>query len=423
MVDITNAGLQSVDADARPQGAETGAPPGPKAPSQPPSHMVPTRHIRVRGRDIPVVPPRLRDLRLRLSAVILALQVLGQTVLKFKVSIAQILITMAVCAAIELTVTLWRDQVLAWPASAIQTGASVAFILRASGTRHGDYWSLRGIHLFVIAAVISLASKYLLRRPNGRHVFNPSNAGIVAVLIVVGPRYVFSEHLWWGPLGPGVILTVAVILFGGLWILRTVKMVPMVLSYLCTFGVILAIFALTGRSFYATWSPDAVTGVSYWLNIALSPEVVAYAFFMMSDPQTAPKSPRARIIYGGAGAVVTSALLYFQHTEFGIKVAILASLTVICAIVPFIEAAGRRMEGRRSGATLDDVATNSLPLKKRLVAAACTPAIAAVSIIAVAAAVDTVALVANKEVVGIERNLPAESVAPGATPARQPHRQ
>jgi len=356
-----------------------------------------------------------------LSAVILALQVLGQTVLRFKVSIAQILITMLVCAVIEIVVTLKRDMVLAWPASAVQTGASVAFILRASGTVHGDLWSLRGIHFFVIAAVISLMSKYLIHRPNGRHVFNPSNVGLVAVLLVVGPNYVFSEHLWWGNLGFGVLLTVAVILFGGLWILRAVKMLPMALSFLCTFAAITGVFALLGRSFYATWRPYPITGMSYWLNIALSPEVIAYVFFMMSDPQTAPKAPRARIVYGAFGAAVTAGLLCFQHTEFGIKLAILSSLTLVCALVPLIEKITSRVQLRRSESAERPAETR--PLLRRAVTGARTPAVAAVFILAVSAPVDTAAIIANRDVVFIERDLPAPGTAPVGVQVHNAHRQ
>ena len=49
---------------------------------------------------IPVVLPSLRDLRLRLSLVIMSIQVLGQTVLGFKLSIAQILISLLTCAVL-----------------------------------------------------------------------------------------------------------------------------------------------------------------------------------------------------------------------------------------------------------------------------------------------------------------------------------
>lgn len=76
------------------------------------------------ARRIPVVLPKLRDPRLKLSAVIVTLQILGQTVLNFKVSIAQIVVTIGFCAVIDMSVTLWRQGVLAWPASALLTGNS-----------------------------------------------------------------------------------------------------------------------------------------------------------------------------------------------------------------------------------------------------------------------------------------------------------
>jgi Na+-transporting NADH:ubiquinone oxidoreductase subunit NqrB len=389
-----------------------------------PSRPIPVdgRHLTVRGRDIPVVLPSRRDLRLKLSLVIIGLQILGQTVLRFKISIAQIVVTVAVCGIIELVVTLHRERILAWPASAFQTGNSVAFILRASGTRHGDLWSLRGVQFFVLAAVLSMLSKYVVR-PNGRHLFNPSNIGIVAVLLVVGPEYVFSEHLWWGPFGVSVGLAVALIGFGGWWLLRPVRMVEMAAAFLVTFAVLIALLAVGGRSFYATWRPTPIRGMSYWLNIALSPELVAYVFFMMSDPQTAPKSRLGRVMYGVATAVVTTVLILFQTTEFGIKTAILASLTVTCALVPLTEYVSRRLSraGDRAGAVpLPGVK----PSFRRLAKAARRPVVIAAIMIGVAAPLDTAALKANKAVVLIERDLPA----PGDVVANAPvqhnrHRQ
>ena len=374
------------------------------------------------GREIPVILPSWRDIRFRLTAVIIALQVLGQTVLRFKVSIPQIVVTMLVCGVIELTVTFWHDHALVWPASAFQTGASVAFILRASGTVHGDLWSFHGIQFFILAAVVSLLSKYLVRPGGRRHLFNPSNVGIIAVLLIIGPDFVFSEHLWWGHLGVGVLLAVAVILFGGWWIVRPVKMVPMATAFLVTFSALIGIFALMGRSFYATWRPDPITGTSYWLNIAASPEVWAYVFFMMSDPQTAPKSRQGRIIYGAATAVLTAGLLFFQTTEFGIKVALLGSLTVSCALVPAIESLCRRMENRPLHAPIDRPLVVR-PLSQRLVAALRTPAIVAAAIIAVSTFVDTGALVKDKGIVLIERDLPAPGSVPANSPLHNPHRQ
>ena len=362
-------------------------------------------HLAFRGREIPVVLPSWRDPRLRLSAVIMTLQVLGQTVLDFKLSIAQILVTIGVSAIIEIVVAFRREGMLIWPASAILTGNSVAFILRASGTKHGDWWSLNGIHWFLLAAVLSLLSKYLVRAgPGGRHLFNPSNVGIVWVLLVIGPAHVFPQYLWWGPFDAGLAVTVAVILAGGVWVMRPVRMYGMALSFLLPFAVLVGIFAASGREFVAIWHEGPISGVSYWLNIALSPEVLIFVFFMMSDPQTAPKAPLGRIVYGAGTALVSAGLLYFQPTEFGIKLSILSSLTVVCALVPLIEAAVRRVQQRRAEPPAEP-SPEPRPVLRRRVAAALSPAVLAAVIIAVAAPVDTATFAGNEQVINIERGL------------------
>ena len=348
---------------------------------------------------IPVVLPSRRDPRLKLSAVIITLQVLGQTVLDFKVSIAQILVTVGLCAIIDTAVTLWRQRILAWPASAILTGNSIAFILRASGTEHGDWWSLNGIEYFVLAALVSLLVKYLVR-PGGRHRFNPSNVGLVWCLLVIGPNHVFPQYLWWGPSVVGQTLAYAVILIGGWWVLKSVRMVPMALAFLVPFATLVGAFAAADREFIAIWHEGSISGASYWANVALSPEVLVFVFFMISDPQTAPRPPVGRLIYGAATALVAAGLLSFQPTEFGIKVAILSSLTVVCALVPFIENTTRRIEERRLA---PGTSAATVPVWGRLRAGARTPAVIAAAIIAVGAAVDTAALAGNEQVILIER--------------------
>lgn len=360
---------------------------------RPEAPAVPRPQIVVRGRVIPVILPNRRDPRLKLAAIIITLQVLGQTVLDFKLSIAQILVSIGVCAAIDMGVTLWRDGLLAWPASGMLTGNSVAFILRASGTRHGDWWSLNGIEYFLLACVLSLLSKYLIR-PGGRHIFNPSNIGLVWVLLVIGPAHVFPQYLWWGPIGPPVIAALSVIVVGAVWILRSVRMARMALSFLIPFAAFIGGLALSGHSFFAIWHDGPVTGAAYWANIVLSPEVLIFVFFMMSDPQTTPRDPVGRMIYGASTALVAAALVSFQPTEFGIKVAILASLTVVCALVPSINAAVDRIR---------QPAPAGRPRLDR--AAARNPAVIAAAILAIAAPIDTARLAGNREIILIERGL------------------
>ncbi|HVM04579.1 MAG TPA: RnfABCDGE type electron transport complex subunit D [Acidimicrobiales bacterium] len=366
---------------------QTPVPPGDAAPALP--------TLSFRGRRIPVVLPKRGDPRLKLSAVIMTLQVLGQTLLDFKVSIAQILVTIGFCALVEVVATFRRTSVLVWPASAMLTGNSVAFILRAAGTRHGDWWSLHGIEWFLLAATLSLLSKYLIRF-GARHLFNPSNVGIVWCLLVVGAHHVFPQYLWWGPNRVGVALAYAVCLLGGAWILRPIRMVPMAAAFLATFATLVGVLALGGRSFVAIWHDGPIDGLSYWTNIALSPELLVFVFFMISDPQTAPKSSRGRVVYGAGTAAIAAGLLSFQSTEFAVKLAILSSLTVVCALVPLIEKMTERSRVRVRRSELE---------WRRLATAVRNPVVVAVLIIAVAAPVNTAALADDEDVLLIERGL------------------
>jgi len=60
-----------------------------------------SRALTVGRNSYPVILPNIRDPRLHVALVVVSLQVLGQTVLHFDISIAQILIALATCAAIE----------------------------------------------------------------------------------------------------------------------------------------------------------------------------------------------------------------------------------------------------------------------------------------------------------------------------------
>jgi len=346
--------------------------------------------------------PDRGDPRLRLAVVIISLQVLGQTLLHFKLSLAQILVSIGVCALVEITVTYWRQGAIVWPASAILTGNSTAFILRANGTRPGDWWSLNGIEWFIVAALIGILSKYVIRIGD-RHIYNPSNLGLVLVLLIVGARHVFPQYLWWGPMSPPVILALLVILAGALWVLRPLRLWPMVIAFLATFAVLVAANAALGRCFLAAWHNGPVCGTAYWLNLVTSPELLVFVFFMISDPKTAPRPPVARVIYGVAVALVAASLIFLQPSEFGVKVALLAALTVVCSFVPLLD----RMAARSSRSR-----QSSPPRAGAIV-------IAAVVTLAVPAAV--IMLASDRLVVAIDgRSSPASSLGAGPIPSDIP---
>jgi Na+-translocating ferredoxin:NAD+ oxidoreductase RnfD subunit len=287
--------------------------------------------LRIRGQAYPVLLPSRRDPRLHLAAVIVTLQVLGQTVLGFELSVAQILLSVGTCAVLESAITLGRRRVVMWPASALLTGNGVALIVRTAGTAHGDWWSLRGWHIFVIAAALSLLSKYAVR-VRGRHVFNPSNIGLVVCFLAFGTARVNPLDLWWGPWSGGLVAAVAVIVVGGMLIVRRMRMLGMTVAFTACFAAGAALIAATGHCMTARWHYGAVCGESYWSALTTSPEVLIFMFFMITDPKTTPASPRARVVFGGAVALVATVAAATQATEFGTKVAILGGLAIVCAV-------------------------------------------------------------------------------------------
>ena len=276
---------------------------------------------------------RIPDPRLQVALIIGALQVLGQTALGFELSVAQILICLGLCAAIEVGVTLWRRRALIWPASALLTGNSVAIIMRAAGTRHGDWWSLNGIDVFVVACVVAMLSKYLLRH-RGRHVFNPSNLGLVATFTLFGTQRANPQDLWWGALSPGLWLTLAILVGGGLLITGRLRMLAMAVAFWTAFAASNAVVAAGGHCITARWHYDAVCGGDYWSVMATSPEVLVFLFFMITDPRTTPPSRPGRIAFGAAVGFLAALLAAPMQTEFAAKVAVLDALVVVCALAP-----------------------------------------------------------------------------------------
>src|SRR5205823_3395429 len=117
---------------------------------------------------------------------------------------------------------------------------STAFILRTPGTLHGQWWSTHGIWIFVGVVAISMASKYLIRW-RGRHIFNPSNLGLVIAFVALGPKFTEPQDLWWIPPGPWLIVTYAVLVFGGLLIAWELRLLGLELAFMAGFAAFTAV--------------------------------------------------------------------------------------------------------------------------------------------------------------------------------------
>jgi hypothetical protein len=301
--------------------------------------------VRVRGRQYPVLLPTVRDPRLHLAAVIVSLQVLGQVAFEFQLSIAQILVSLLTCAVLEVAIAFRRQRVLMWPASALLTGNGVAFVLRVPGTEHGDWWSMHGWWIFAGTAAVALLSKYLIVF-RGRHVFNPSNFGLVLCFLVLGSGRADPLDLWWGPMSAWMALALAIIVVGGLVILTRLRLLEIAVFFWVAFAAGIAVLATSGHAMTARWHLGPVTGWEFWRVLVFSPEILVFLFFMITDPKTVPAGRLGRRLYAVGIALVATLLIAPQTTEFATKVAVLAALAIVCAARPVAEVAAGRASRR-----------------------------------------------------------------------------
>ncbi|MFI0469633.1 enediyne biosynthesis protein [Saccharopolyspora sp. 5N102] len=296
---------------------------------------------RMRLRDLPAKmrpsdPAKLRIAALRRFAVaITILNIVGHLFLGFEQSAAQLVITVLACYATELaleTLVAARDSRrpsyrtdAVTPSTRAHVTALVNFLLPAHITGCALAMLLfisDRIDLFVVAAVISVSSKYVfrIRTPRGdKHFFNPSNFGITVVLLVfldtvsIAPPYQFTEHLGtFGDIALPVFLACL-----GLFInfIFTGKL-PLIFAWVGGFAAQAAIRALIfdETSFLAAISP--LSGMA----------VLLFTLYMITDPGTTPRETRGQIVFGLSVAAVYGVLMTF-HVTFGFFFA----LTIVCA--------------------------------------------------------------------------------------------
>src|SRR5262249_31100088 len=137
----------------------------------------------------------------------------------------------------------------------------------------------------VMAAALAIASKFLLR-VRGKHVFNPTNFALVAMMLLTGQVWV-SPGPWGSPAVFGFLLASP----GGLVVNRAARS-DVTVTFLAAYAAL-----LFGRSL---WLGEPM---SIPLHRLESGALVLFAFFMISDPKTTPDSRRGRILF----AVVVAA--------------------------------------------------------------------------------------------------------------------
>jgi len=132
---------------------------------------------------------------------------------------------------------------------------------------------------FALASLLSIMSKYVLR-VKGRHLWNPSNFGICALLFLA-PETVAALSVQWGNFKWPLI----VIWTLGSIIIYRAKRIHISATYVASF------FAFAFLRSY-------ITGDSWWAEVApiTGPMYQLFVFFMVTDPKTTVKSKKWQCI-------------------------------------------------------------------------------------------------------------------------------
>lgn len=304
------------------------------------------RAITIRGVRYPVILPSPKDPRLHVSLTFVFLYVLGQIEFHFRLSIPQILAALLTCGAIEVVREFRKKRIFGWPASALLTGNGIAFIMRVPGTRHGDWWTFHGVWVYVAVGTAAMLSKYLITW-RGKHVFNPSNLALVACFLILGSSRSEPLQFWWGPISPALLIVLGIIVAGALLILSRVGQLGVAVLFWVTFATGTGILAWSGHAFSANWHLGPVADGYFWKVLITSPEVFIFLSYMITDPRTSPETPRGRRVYAIAIGLLSTLLIAPQQTEFDAKVALLGTLTIVCAARPFLILARERWSAPR----------------------------------------------------------------------------
>jgi hypothetical protein len=177
---------------------------------------------------------------------------------------------LAIGTSIAVELILGRIFLGKWPhpASSYITGISVGILLRSPA-----YWP------YALCSAISITSKYALRWKE-RHIWNPSNFGVSAMLFLA-PETVASLSIQWG----NYLLPMIVIWVLGFVIVWRVKRLHITATYVISF---LAFAFLRSLMVHDPWLSEIapITGPMYQLFI----------FFMITDPKTTVSSKRGQIL-------------------------------------------------------------------------------------------------------------------------------
>jgi enediyne biosynthesis protein E5 len=255
-------------------------------------------------------PARRIDPRWFQIAMLSALLVYGVVGLRFGIGLAHVVAVVGAALATQYVCGRLAGLPRFDPLSALISGIGLCTLLRT-----------HGIALAALAAVIAIASKFVLRI-RGKHLYNPTNF-VLVVFLVAG----------WGWISPGqyghVAFVALLIVCAGLTVVMRAGRSDVTLAFLGAYAAI-----LFGRSL---WLGEPLTIPIHRLQSGL---LLQFAFNMISDPRTTPDSRAGRVLFGALVAIGAGSV---QFTLFRTNGPVW-SLAAVTLAVPLID---RLLPGER----------------------------------------------------------------------------
>jgi len=240
----------------------------------------------------------------------------GITVMHFEVTPFRVAAILATALLTQFACSKLRGIAFEWKSATI-SALSLSLLLRSNT-----------VVLLLAAAVIAIASKFFVRI-NGKHVFNPTNVAIIAMMLATDRVWV-SPGQWGSTAFFGFLIACA-----GAWVVFRSMRSDVTLAFLTFWaGILIARSIRLG---------DPLTIPFHRLE---NGALLIFAFFMISDPKTTPDSRIGRVLFS---AIVAGGAWYVQFKLFHTN-ALLWSLAAAAPLVPIIDAVfrARRFEWRDS---------------------------------------------------------------------------
>lgn len=231
------------------------------------------------------------DTRLVMPLLITLILLVGQVFYGILESYTQTLVAIGVAVAFEIVLSKVDRGRFPFLASAYISGISVGIL-----TRSPFFWT------FALCSALTITSKYVLKA-KGRHLWNPSNFGVVVMLLIAPSAYSTLSIQWGNNLAAMMVIWIL-----GFIIIYRVKRFHITITYVLSFLAFGAIRSfLTGDAILAEIAP--ITGAMYQLFI----------FFMITDPATTvrrSKGVQMFVVFLVAAAEMVMRTMQIVHAPF-----------------------------------------------------------------------------------------------------------